>query len=73
MLYRNYMLEGFGKKTHYKREKNEKRLKRGFVMSFLKILEQNELIVFQRIMLCHQFINDRRIPDSIFETIYYYA
>lgn len=72
MMYKNYMLEGFGKNTQYE-EKREmpKRKRRVRDVSFLEDLGAERVDRIPKNHVVHRFINDRRIPDSSLNRLYY--
>jgi len=72
MMYKNYMLEGFGKNTQ-REEKREtpKRKRRVRDVRFLEDLGAERVDRIPRNHVVHRFINDRRIPDSSLNRLYY--
>ena len=73
MLYKNYMLEGFGKKTHYEEQKEKRKKKKRRIrdVSFLENLGAERIDRIPKNHAVHQFVNERRIPDSMLERLYY--
>ena len=72
MLYKNYMLEGFGKKSHYEEQREKpKRKRRVRDVSYLENLGIERIDHIPKNHAVHQFINNRRIPDSVLNRLYY--
>ena len=71
-LYSNYMLEGFGKRTNYIQPKpKSKRIRKGRNVSFLESLGAERVDRIPKNHSVHLFINERRIPDSVLNRLYF--
>lgn len=72
VLYKKYLLEGFGKKDKRFKTKNESRkIKPKITSSFLEKLGAERVDRIPKNHAVHVFIADREIPDSVLDRLYY--
>mgnify|MGYP003651185446 FL=1 len=73
MLYKNYMLEGFGNKSHHEDRISSPKTKkrRGRDITFLENLGAERIDRIPKNHVVHRFINDRQIPDETLSRLYY--
>ena len=70
-LYQKYLLEGFGKKDKRFNSKVKKKKTPKIDASYLERLGAERVDRIPKNHAVHQFINDRRIPDSTLSRLYY--
>lgn len=70
-LYQKYLLEGFGKKDKRFQPKAKKKKTPKIDASYLERLGAERVDRIPKNHAVHQFINDRRIPDSSLSRLYY--
>ena len=70
-LYQKYLLEGFGKKDKRFQPKAKKKKTPKIDVSYLERLGAERVDRIPKNHVIHQFINDRRIPDSSLDRLYY--